>query len=388
MVSLALIIGMMSTALASPLYPLYQAAWQLDPSHITYIFVAYMFGCLSTLLFFGRTSNSIGFLNTLKIGMLLVSIGLLISIFAQNAIHLSIGRFVIGIASGLITTSSLIGLMQTIPTKLQSFASQIVSIVTVIGFGLGPFVGGLIGQFAEQPLVSPYIPVTITAVLCFIGLHFVKVNKVIPQPFSMEPKLEKPDTQFKSPFRIIVITAFCTFASFSLFVSLSPSFAREVLPWHGPFITGFSITLILMISGLSQWLARRVNAKKCLSFGLFWMFVSLMILALCMSLKISLLFFVSAIIFGIGHGIALMGAFGLIQVMTNPENRAAVTSTYLFCGYLGAIIPILIAGWFADHYGLILSVSIYCIIIGLMCLMLWISFKKLLQSEVIKKALN
>lgn len=388
MVSLALIIGMMGTALASPLYPLYQSTWQLAPSHITYIFVAYMFGCLSTLLFFGRTSNSIGFLNTLKIGMLLVSIGLLISIFSQNAIHLSFGRFVIGIASGLITTSSLIGLMQTIPSKLESFAPQIVSIVTVIGFGLGPFVGGLIGQFAEFPLVSPYIPVTLMAIFCLIGLHFIKVKKIIPQRFSMAPKLEKPAPEFKSPFRIIVVTAFCTFASFSLFASLSPSFAREVLPWHGPFITGFSITLILIISGLSQWFARHVNTKKCLSFGLFWMFVSLIILALCMSLKISFLFFVSAMMFGIGHGIALMGAFGLIQIMTNTENRAAVTSTYLFYGYLGAIIPILIAGWFADHYGLIISVTGYCIIIGLICLTLWMSFKKLLQSATIKKALN
>lgn len=47
MVSLALMMGTMGTALASPLYPLYQALWHLVPSQITYIFVAYMFGCLA-----------------------------------------------------------------------------------------------------------------------------------------------------------------------------------------------------------------------------------------------------------------------------------------------------------------------------------------------------
>lgn len=31
-------VGVMGTALASPLYPLYQQAWGLQPSHITQIF--------------------------------------------------------------------------------------------------------------------------------------------------------------------------------------------------------------------------------------------------------------------------------------------------------------------------------------------------------------
>ncbi|ANF83193.1 MFS transporter [Acinetobacter sp. NCu2D-2] len=387
MISLGLIIGMLGTALPSPLYPLYQYAWELSPSQITYIFVAYMFGCLATLLFFGRTSNTIGFLNTLKIGLMFICLGLVISIFSENAIHLSFGRFIIGIASGLISTSSLIGLMQNIPQKLEPLASQIVSIITVIGFGLGPFVGGLIGQFAQYPLVTPYIPVTVMALICFIGLQFIKVKPFQPQAFNICPRLERPSNEFNTAFSIIILTAFSTFAAFSLFASLSPSFAREVLPWHGPLMSGFSITLILIISGSSQWLARHLAAQKCLSFGLFWMFISLICLALCMTLKMSALFFISAAIFGAGHGIALMGAFGLIQTMTDTQNRAAVTSTYLFFGYLGAIIPILIIGWCADHFGLNISVTGYCMVIGTLCLSLWIGFKRVLKNPVLKKAL-
>jgi len=41
MVSLALIMGTIGTALASPLYPIYQELWHLLPSQITYIFVAF-----------------------------------------------------------------------------------------------------------------------------------------------------------------------------------------------------------------------------------------------------------------------------------------------------------------------------------------------------------
>jgi len=53
-VSFAMIVGVMGTALISPLYPLYQEAWQLETSDISLIYVVYMAGALSGLLFLGR----------------------------------------------------------------------------------------------------------------------------------------------------------------------------------------------------------------------------------------------------------------------------------------------------------------------------------------------
>lgn len=106
------------------------------PSQITYIFVAYMFGCLTTLLFLGRMSNSFGFIRTLQIGLLFAIIGLSLSVFASNSYYLGLGRFIIGIASGLISTSAMLGLIYTIPDSHKQSAAQLSSIITVIGFGL------------------------------------------------------------------------------------------------------------------------------------------------------------------------------------------------------------------------------------------------------------
>ena len=170
MVSLALCIGTVGTALASPLYPLYQELWQLLPSHITYLFVAYMFGCLATLLFLGRTSNRFGFVRSLQVGIALVTVGLILSAWAPTALYLGLGRFIIGIASGLITTSAMLGLMNVVPDSHKLLAPQLSSIITAIGFGLGPFLGGVIAQFAEQPLVTPYLPVIVSAIFCGLGL--------------------------------------------------------------------------------------------------------------------------------------------------------------------------------------------------------------------------
>ncbi|UXI52948.1 MFS transporter [Acinetobacter variabilis] len=377
MVSLALIMGTIGTALASPLYPIYQQIWHLSPSQITYIFVAYMFGCLGTLLFLGRTSNTIGFLRTLQIGLVFISIGLVISVFAENALILSVGRFIIGIASGLMTTSAMLGMMQTIPETHKQLAPQLVSILTAIGFGLGPFVGGVIAQFSQAPLITPYLPIILGAVLCFVGLFWLKTPAFERQPFSIAPKLLRPEPQYHAVFMIVGLTAFNAFAAFSLFASLSPSFVQDILPWHGPLVSGTAITCILLISAVVQFFAKAVPVKKCLNIGLMIMLVSLVSLALCMILKASILFFASDILFGIGHGFALMGAFGVIHAITTLQNRAAVMSTYLFIGYLGTIVPIIAVGYLADHFGLGFAVISFCAVISALCLILWLWHQKL-----------
>ncbi len=377
MVSLALIMGTIGTALASPLYPIYQQIWHLSPSQITYIFVAYMFGCLGTLLFLGRTSNTIGFLRTLQIGLVFISIGLVISVFAENALILSVGRFIIGIASGLMTTSAMLGMMQTIPETHKQLAPQLVSILTAIGFGFGPFVGGVIAQFSQTPLITPYLPIILGAVLCFVGLFWLKTPAFERQPFSIAPKLLRPEPQYHAVFMIVGLTAFNAFAAFSLFASLSPSFVQDILPWHGPLVSGTAITCILLISAVVQFFAKAVPAKKCLNIGLMIMLVSLVSLALCMILKASILFFASDILFGIGHGFALMGAFGVIHAITTLQNRAAVMSTYLFIGYLGTIVPIIAVGYLADHFGLGFAVISFCVAISALCLILWLWHQKL-----------
>ena len=376
MISLALIIGTMGTALASPLYPIYQEVWQLLPSHITFIFVAYMLGCLATLLFLGRTSNSIGFLKTLELGLIIITLGLILSMFATNALWLALGRFVIGIASGLMTTSALIGLMWSIPQSHKAHAPQLSSVITAVGFGLGPLLGGGVAQFSAAPLFSPYIPVILGAVLCFIGLLRLAPPEFTPQTFSIAPKLERPEPRFHAEFYITGLTAFCVFAAFSLFASLSPSFVQVIIPWHGPLVSGLAITSILLISAVSQFVAKSMSMHKALNIGLYTLILSYILLSICMIFHIGFLFFISDILVGIGHGFGLLGAFALVHHMTNSNNRAAIVSTYLFLAYLGTIVPIIAVGFLADHFGMMTGVLGFCLGMSLLCIYLLVQHFK------------
>ena len=78
-------VGVMGTALASPLYPIYQQAWGLRPSDITMVFVVYMFGTLTSLLFLGRLTQRHGFLPILRTGLALMTAGVPIDLPDSNA---------------------------------------------------------------------------------------------------------------------------------------------------------------------------------------------------------------------------------------------------------------------------------------------------------------
>lgn len=381
MISLALIMGTIGTALASPLYPIYQELWQLLPSHITYIFVAYMFGCMATLLFLGRASNSFGFLRTLQAGMLFVIAGLALSAISPNAQSLSFARFLIGIASGLISTSAMLGLIYTIPDSHKQSAPQLSSIITVIGFGLGPLIGGIIAQFSAKPLMTPYLPVIAGAIICLVSLFSVKHVPTQKQPFSIAPHLQLPEAQYHGLFYIAGFTAFSAFASFSLFASLAPSFVKDIIPWHGPMVSGTAIASILLVSALSQFTAKKMNPRKALNAGLLSLIIGCMLLSLCVYMHWSILFFISVFAAGMGHGLGLLGAFGMIHGMTQPENRAAVMSTYLFVAYLGTILPIIGVGYLSDHFGFAAGILGFCTAVGALCFILLI-FQRRLQAPL------
>ncbi|MGO1766110.1 MAG: MFS transporter, partial [Advenella sp.] len=109
-VSFAMIVGVMGTALISPLYALYKEAWQLQTSDISLIYVMYMGGALSGLLFLGRLPDRVGFRPMMQTGLALVLLGTAISLIAWNMTSLNIGRFIVGVASSMVTTSATLGL--------------------------------------------------------------------------------------------------------------------------------------------------------------------------------------------------------------------------------------------------------------------------------------
>lgn len=169
-VGFILIAGLMSTALISPLYGIYKDLWNLQTSNVSLIYVIYMGGVLFSLLFLGRLADRIYYRSIMQWGLALTLIGTFISMVAWDMYSLVTGRFIVGIASSLLTTSASLGL--TILAKAAKIhrVTMIISFLMALGFGLGPLLGGIFGQWIPHPLVTAYIPTLIFCSICFFIL--------------------------------------------------------------------------------------------------------------------------------------------------------------------------------------------------------------------------
>ena len=390
-VCFAMCVGVMGTALASPLYPLYQARWDLLPSHITGIYVAYMLGALASLLFLGRLSDRFGFLPVLRTGLMLVTAGVLLSALAWNVPVFVLSRVAIGIASGMITTSASVGLTQLSRSGSVQHASAMTSFAMSLGFGLGPLVGGALAQWLPQPLVTAYVPSVLLGVLAVYALYQVQAQMALSVPtagtgagagagtFRLRdwlPRITLPLPALRRPFFIASLGAFSTFGIFGLYASLAPSFMGQMLPWHGPAVSGISIAMILFLSAGVQWLARPIHTKTCILWGLGLLAAGNLWLMATTYTNAPLLFVLSVLTTAAGHGLTNLAGIAVVNKIARPDNRSGLLSTYLVVGYVGTTAPILGVGWLSDHIGLPLAIVSFCVFMAVLTSSLcWLAYR-------------
>lgn len=373
-VCFAMIVGVMGTALASPLYPLYQQAWNLSAGDITAVYAVYMGAALCSLLFFGRISDHKGYIVVLRGGLVVVTIGIIGSAVATDYWTFLFSRIVIGLASSLILTSASIGLTQLNRSSDLQRAAATTSLLIAFGFGLGPVTGGLIAQWAPAPLRYSYVP---SIMMGFAAIYALFALPSKPSPARsmtrsstkelIKPSLCIPQGNLRLPFILGSLVAFCAFAMFSLFASLAPSFMSSMVPWHGPAVSGLSLGVILFLSSGFQLMIRAWSLARSLILGLLLFILSNVLLLINLRYTSALLFALVILVLAFGHALCLMSGMGIINRIAAPEHRSATTSSYLVIGYLGAIAPTLSLGVLADHLGLQNALIIFCISLMLLC---------------------
>lgn len=369
-VCFSMCVGVMGTALASPLYPLYQSAWQLQTSDITLVYAIYMAGAMLSLLTLGSLSDRHGFVRVLRLGLIVVTAGALLSAVAWNYASFAVARLLVGLASGMITTSASVGLTQLNNTGDLQRAAATTSLTIAFGFGLGPMLGGLMAQWAPHPLVTAYLPSLVLGALAIVALG--QIGRQIPAPVldashppaSWLPQITLPAAGLRRRYLLASMCAFLAFGMFSLYASLAPSFMASMVPWHGPAVSGVTLGLILFLSAGFQFLSRSLSSRWCGLLGLGALLVSLLVLLLNNYAGSSLLFLLSVLTASLGHGLCNIGGMAVVNRLADARNRSGLISTYLVIGYIGSMLPIMVLGWMADHLGLATALPLYCAVMS------------------------
>lgn len=361
--SLALCIGVLSTALASPLYPIYLQSWNISTTEIGYAFIAYMIGVVFSLLFFNQFTNKYGFKKVVCIGLAICTIALLYSAISTNIIHLCISRFIIGISSGLLSTSTVIGLSLKYPFTNVASAGKITSLITVFGFSLGPLIGGLVADHTAFPLAMPYYIIAAFSSLILILCFFIQYDHQIPLLIKKTKLWNIPQYNMnRLLFFPCAISAFCCFAVFSLYAALSGQFLATLPIQQSATLTGISISIILFISAFTQYFFKEIKEATSLIVGLTTLLIGCLSLISSQILQHSSLLIVSILVIGFGHGLTLNPAYFIVSKITQTESPA-IFSTFLLIAYQGTIWPILISSILIDYFGVTTSLIIFSLII-------------------------
>lgn len=382
-VSFAMIVGVMGTALISPLYALYKETWGLQASDISLIYVLYMGGALCSLLFLGRLPDRAGFRRVMQTGLVLALIGTLISMAAWNMTSLIAGRVLVGVASSMLTTSATLGLAQlSKPGQMQRVA-MVTGFLLAFGFGLGPLVGGIMGQWAPYPLVTTYIP---TLVLGCVGWYALSRLQLPPSTLPQNtqalqwrdalPKLTWPASSDSVAFLLTSALPFLAFGVFGLYASMSPLFLDKLVPWHGPVVSGTAIAVILLASACVQIMAGRLPTHWCGTAGLLGLALSNALLMANLWIGSAILFALGVALTAMGHGMSMLAGMGMINRIAKPHNRSGLLSTYLVIGYIGSMLPMMAIGWIADHWGMNVAVSSFCCFVILLAITVAVLFFK------------
>ena len=101
-----------------------------------------------------------------------------------------------------------------------------------------------------------------------------------------------------------------------------------------------------------------MSLRWCGLLGLLSVVLSNAMLVLNFTAGSSLVFIIGVCAAAAGHGMCLLAGISMVNRIASPAERSGLISTYLVCGYVGSIVPLLGVGWVADHYGLPVAISL------------------------------
>lgn len=143
----------------APLLFLYREEQGLGQSDVTAMFSVYIVGLLPTLLVAGRWSDAHGRRVLMRPVLVLSLVATVLMLFGpQDPLWLYLGRFLAGLASGAAFGAGSAWVRELSAGAPPGTGARRAAIALTGGFGLGGLVGGLVGEFAPAPMVSPYLP--------------------------------------------------------------------------------------------------------------------------------------------------------------------------------------------------------------------------------------
>jgi MFS family permease len=380
-----LLVSVASSAVPSPIYPVYAAEWHLTPLLLTGVFAIYVAGLLASLLVAGRLSDHVGRKPVLVVGGLGVALSLGLFAMADGVVALIVDRIVQGVSVGLLIGALGAALIDNSLERHPTMAGVLNGVIPPIALATGAMSSGALVQWGPAPEQLVYLLFGALLVLLVLAL-FVVPEQVQRRPGalrSLRPTISVPRSS-RRLFRGVAGSLVASWALGGMFLSLVPSALGTVFGITNHFAAGALIAVVTGVGALTGLAIQRMDTRRAVLLGL-------VALVLGPIVTVSFVFahslpgmVVGSAIAGVGFGAGFQAPLRMLLATAAPTHRAGLLSTIYVVSYLAFGVPSVIGGLLEPSVGLVPVIAGYggfIVLAAVVALVLQLSSKDAAEVE-------
>lgn len=301
----------------------------------------YAAGLIPALLVIAALGDRIEHRAPVRFAVVLSAAGTsLLAMGAEYDVLLQVGRFVAGVATGIVLAPGTAWLMD-LSRATPGAGPRRATVALSLGFGGGPFVAGLIGQWAPYPEITPYAAHLLLSVLAAVVVWSAPLPRKTREVAGPRTWAAARATLATKEFlRAVPATAPWVFGVVTTAFAIAPG----VVPVRTlPVAAGAAILGITLFGGVAiqPWgkrLEHRVPGRPLVA-GTALAGVGALAAAVAFRLEWAWLLFVIALVMGAAYGLLLVGGLSRVEAISHPEDRSRINAIFYALAYLGFAAP-------------------------------------------------
>lgn len=328
-----------------PIYNIYRAENGITNADLSLSVVAYFAGTILALVCLGRLVNHLGRKPVSLATLAIMALGCLVLIHVTGLGALALGRFIMGVAAGLASSSLTTYIVDAAPPRPSWLASVASSQSSQVGLTLGSLVSGAIVQTVAGARTVSYVVMIALLALCALALltapetgrrapgGLASLRPRVGVPVHVRPRLPAAGTAFV-----------VTWAVGGFYQSFIPSITAEQLGSTSAVVIALVFSAYMLPGAFGAPLAGLLPAERAQRIGIAVWLVGLWAVLASLVAGSVVAFIGFTVLAGAGQGVAVAASMrSLLHGVTLMDRAPVMSATYLI-SYGGAMTASLVAG--------------------------------------------
>lgn len=369
---IALFAVAMGTNVSTPLLLTYQERLGLTNWTVTAIFAAYPLALAVALVIAGPASDVRGRRPVLVPGVVLSAVASGLFLLGRDTVWLLYaGRVVLGVVSGMVFVVASAWMQELSPDTEPLWPSRLTGMLLYAGFGFGPILSGVLGQWGPWPLILSYL-IHISVIVVGLVAVLPVAETVTPSDRPIRVNLGIPPGTGRPFYSVVAPTALGVFGFASLSFGLFPVLLRPAMAGVAVFVTGLTAGITAFAIFGAQRMVSVYGPHRTAAIGYAAGALGTGLGAIGFATDLWGLLFPAAVLLGTASGCSLTSGLRFVDMLTARDTRGAMTGTFYAFAYGAMTMPVIITSISSTRSGIVTALTALTVLAILGTTWLWL----------------